>query len=256
MMKQGTPVLRLYNLTKYFDGLKAVDSITMEFVRGRITGLIGPNGAGKTTIFNLISGFLKPDKGEIWLEDKRIDRRPPWVITRCGLGRLFQDVRVFRKITVLENVLLSRLNHPGEFPLNILFAPLRVGSVEKDNIKEARYWIEFVGLKEKENSPAESLSFGQQKLLAIARLLAGGHRLLLLDEPTAGVNPVMIKPLLELITKIVDAGRTAIFIEHNMNVVLEIADWVYFLDEGRITSFGLATDVLGDPEIRKSYLGM
>lgn len=256
MNAKRTAILKLNNLTKTFDGIKAVDSVTIEFTEAKIIGLVGPNGAGKTTIFNLINGFLKPDEGEIYFKNKRIDGKSPWKIANLGIGRLFQDVRVFRKLTVLENVLLAKINNPGEQPLKLIFSLSKVKQVEKENREEALHWINFVGLTGREDSPAESLSFGQQKLLAIARLLAGKHNLLLLDEPTAGVNPIMIRPLLELIKKIVEAGRTVIFIEHNMNVVLEIADWVYFLNEGKITSFGLPSDVLGDPEVRRAYLGI
>ena len=249
-------ILRLSGLTKSFEGLKVVDSISIEIREGRITGFIGPNGAGKTTIFNLISGLLRPDQGEIWFEDKRIDTLAPWQIARAGIGRLFQDIRIFRKLSVLENIALAVPAHSGEIPLNLFFKLKEVNKIEADNLRRAGYWLEFVGLKGEENSPAGSLSFGQQKLLAIARLLAGGHKFLLLDEPTAGVNPAMIKPLLDLIQRIAQEGRTVLFIEHNMNVVLEIADWVYFLDEGRVTSFGRPQEVLGDPEVRKAYLGV
>jgi ABC-type branched-subunit amino acid transport system ATPase component len=248
--------LTLHNLSKSFGGLKAVDSVTLEFAKGRIIALVGPNGAGKTTLFNLISGLLKPEQGDVYYEGKRIDGLPPWEIARLGIGRLFQDVRVFNKLSVLENVLLGRLFHPGEFPYNVLFSHKNVTKVERGNLEEARHWIDVVGLAGEEDSLAEALSFGQQKLLTFARLLAGHHKLLLLDEPTAGVNPVMIKFLLDLIKKIVEGGRTVVFIEHNMTVVFDIADWVYFLDDGRIVSFGLPADVLGDTEIRKAYLGI
>jgi len=249
-------ILRMSNLTKSFEGLKVVDLESIEIVSGRITGLIGPNGAGKTTIFNLISGLLRPDRGEIWFEDRRIDTLPPWEIARMGIGRLFQDIRIFRKLSVLDNILLGDPNHPGENPLNLFLDYRNIIRIERKNLKETEYWIEFVGLKGKERSPAGSLSFGQQKLLAIARLISGGHKLLLLDEPTAGVNPMMIKQILSLIERIAKEGKTVLFIEHNMNVVLEIADWVYFLDEGRVTSFGRPQEVLGDPEVRKMYLGL
>jgi len=197
MNAKRTTILKLNNLTKMFDGIKAVDSVTIEFTEAKITGLVGPNGAGKTTILNLINGFLKPNEGEIYFKDKRIDGKTPWEITKLGIGRLFQDVRVFRKLTVLENVLLARINNPGEHPLKLIFSLSKVKQVEKENKEEARYWIDYVGLSGREDSPAESLSFGQQKLLAIARLLAGKHSVLLLDEPTAGVNPMMVKSLLK-----------------------------------------------------------
>ncbi len=249
-------IMKLHNVTRAFGGLRAVDEVSIEFSSGGITGLIGPNGAGKTTLFNLISGLLKLDCGEIYFDNIRVDGLTPWEIAKLGIGRLFQDVRVFKKLSVLDNVLLAKLQHPGESPLSVLFSTRRVTNAEKENLGEAHKWVKFVGLSGKENSPAESLSFGQQKLLAIARLLAGGYKLLLLDEPSAGVNPAMIKSLLELMKKIADAGRTIIFIEHNMTVVLEIANWVFFLNEGRVISFGRPDDVLGNDEVRKAYLGV
>jgi len=247
--------LALSEISKSFGGVKAVDKVSIDFIPGKITGLIGPNGAGKTTIFNLVGGFIKPDEGGIYWKGEKITGFPPWIIVRKGIGRLFQDVRVFRKISVLENVLLGKQNS-GEYPLNLLFRNKKIKVYEKENLKEAKYWIKFVGLEGKESSLAENLSYGQQKLLAIARLLIGGNEILLFDEPTAGINPTMTKNLLSLIKKIVKDGKTVIFIEHNMNVVMEIANWVYFLDEGKMTAFGLPEDVLENPEIRLAYLGL
>jgi len=249
-------ILELNNITKTFGGIRAVDSITIGFKKSKITGLIGPNGAGKTTLFNLINGFFKPDFGIIRYKNIRIDSKPPWKIAKLGIGRLFQDVRVFGKLTVLENVLLANINEMGESPFTLLLNLKEVKRQEKENIEKAKHWINFVGLSNKENSPAESLSFGQQKLLAIARLLAGNYEVLLLDEPTAGVNPALIKSILKIFLKMIEYGKTIIFIEHNMNVILEIADWVYFLDEGKVTAFGSPSDVLENPEVRKTYLGL
>jgi len=247
--------LTLSEISKSFGGVKAVAKISIDFIPGKITGLIGPNGAGKTTIFNLVSGFIKPDEGKIYWKGEKIIGLPPWIIARKGIGRLFQDVRIFRKITVLENVSLGKQNS-GEYPLNLLFKNKKIRIYEKEVFEEAKYWIKFVGLEGKESSLAENLSYGQQKLLVLARLLIGENEVLLLDEPTAGINPTMTRNLLSLIKKIVEGGKTVIFIEHNMNVVMEIANWVYFLDEGRMTAFGLPGDVLGNPEIRLTYLGL
>ena len=249
-------VLRIKDVTKSFGGLCAVDGLSLNFMQGRITSLIGPNGAGKTTLFNLINGFLKPDEGEIWCNGTRIDRLPTWRIAKLGIGRLFQDVRVFNKLTALENVLLAAREQSGENPLAIFLQRKRTREDEKKNVENARRWLDWVKLSDIENTLAENLSYGQQKLLAIARLLAGGSDLLLLDEPTAGVNPVMTKSILSVIRKLVDEGRTAVVIEHNMTVVLDISDWVFFMDHGRVTAFGRPKDVLGDPAVRAAYLGV
>ena len=248
--------MELQKVTKSFGGLVAVNEVSMAFSRGRITGLIGPNGAGKTTIFNLISGFLKPDSGSIILDGRRIDGLPPWEVANLGVGRLFQDVRVFGKLTALENVLLAKNPQPGENPLISLFRRRKALRVERDNLEEAKRWLEFVGLWEQKVTPAESLSYGQQKLLTIARLLNGGFEVLLLDEPTAGVHPKMVRSVLDVIRRLTDEGKTVIVTEHNMGVITEICDWVYFLNEGKVISFGLPQEVLGDPEVRRTYIGL
>ena len=249
-------ILELKDVTKSFGGLKAIDGISLTFSKGKITGLIGPNGAGKTTLFNLLTGFMKPEVGTIYFNDYEIGGLSPWRIAKIGIGRLFQDIRVFDKLTALENILLARKEQPGENPLISLFRRSMAFKVEKENFKEARRWLDFVGIADKENSLAENLSYGQQKLLAIARLLAGGFELLLLDEPTAGINPQMMNSVLNVIKRLAEEGKTVIVIEHNMTVIVDISDWVYFMNEGKVVSFGLPNEVLGDPEVRKAYLGI
>jgi len=251
-----SPRLELKEITKKFGGIVAVDRASLTFSAGKVTGLIGPNGAGKTTVFNLITGFLKPDAGTIYLRDHPINGLPAWRIAQLGIGRLFQDVRVFNKLTVLENLLLAKKDQLGENPLVSLWQRKKVLKAEKKNIEEARRWLKLVGLEEKENSLAENLSYGQQKLLSIARLLAGGSEILLLDEPTAGINPQIAKSLLAIIKQLSQEGKTVVVIEHNMSVILEISDWVFFMNEGKVISFGLPEEILGDPEIRKTYIGI
>lgn len=248
--------LECRNLTKTFGGLKAVDNVSVIFEAGKVTALIGPNGAGKTTLFHLISGALRPDSGEVWYRGRRIDGLPPWRIAQMGIGRLFQDVRVFGRLTALDNVRVAFRKQKGENPLWAILRWLRVNREEQILTDEARRWLEFVGLRELENSLAEDLSYGQQKLLAIARLLAAGADVFLLDEPTAGVNPEMVRSLLSLIRRLAKEGKTVVVIEHNMNVVMEIADWVFFMDEGQIVAFGLPEEVLGDRTVRAAYLGI
>lgn len=249
-------VLELKDVTKSFGGLVAVDRASLAFFKGKITGLIGPNGAGKTTLFNLITGFLKPDDGTIHFNGYTTNGLPPWHIAQLGIGRLFQDVRVFDKLTALENVLLARKEQPGENPLISLFRRKNAFNVEKRNLEEAKRWLKFVELEKKEETLAENLSYGQQKLLAIARLLAGGFEVLLLDEPTAGINPKMVKSVLGVIRRLAQEGKTVVVIEHNMSVIMEISDWVYFMDEGKVVTFGLPKEILGDPEVRKAYIGI
>ena len=249
--------LETIDLTKSFGGLRAVDEVDISFEAGEITALIGPNGAGKTTLFHLITGMISPDSGRILYKGKEIQGKPPWEIARQGIGRLFQDVRVFPHLTVLENVLAAFKHQPGENPWWALLRRKNVMKVEHSILEKARYWLNFVGLSELEQHSGEALSFGQQKLLSLARLLANEAEVLLLDEPTAGVNPEMVKKLLALIQRLAqEENKTVVVIEHNMNVVLEIADWVFFMDEGRIEAFGKPEEVLADKEVREAYIGL
>lgn len=244
------------DLSKSFDGVQAVKDVSAAFEAGKITALIGPNGAGKTTFFHLMGGSLAPDGGEVLLRGKRISSLRPWSIARMGIGRLFQDVRVFGRLTVLENVLVGFQNQAGEsFWRAVLIRPA-ILRMERELAVEARRLLAFVGLAGLENSPAQTLSYGQQKLLALARLLAQGAEVLLLDEPTAGVSPAMVKPLLTLLRELARQGKTILVIEHNMSVVIDVADWVYFMDEGQIVAFGLPREVLGDRWVREAYLGL
>jgi len=244
------------DLSKSFDGVHAVEEVSVEFESAKITALIGPNGAGKTTLFHLVGGSLVPDSGEVLLRGKRISGLPSWEVARLGVGRLFQDVRVFGRLTALENVLVGFQSQAGETFWKAVLARPTVVRQERDLIRQARHWIEFVGLGGREEAPARALSYGQQKLLALARLLAQGAEVLLLDEPTAGVNPAMVTPLLALLRELARKGKTIVLIEHNMSVVLDIADWVYFMDEGQIVAFGLPQEVLGDKWVREAYLGL
>lgn len=248
-------IISLKNVSKAFGGVIAVNNVSMGFYSGKITGLIGPNGAGKTTIFNLISGLIKVDKGRIYFKGENITNLHPWEISKKGIGRLFQDIRVFKKLTVLENVILGEYN-PAEYPYNILFKFKEIKKIEKENREKAIELIKFVGLEGKENTPAENLSYGQQKLLSLARLLMGKYEVLLMDEPTAGVHPDIVKKLIELMKEMAKSGKTIIFIEHNMNIVSEIADWLFFLKEGEVYDMGKPEDILGDEEIRRIYMGI
>jgi ABC-type branched-subunit amino acid transport system ATPase component len=249
-------VLELENVSKSFDGILAVDRVSLGFDQGKITALIGPNGAGKTTVFNLISGLLRPDAGNITYNNQNIAGFAPWNIAHKGIGRLFQDVRLFARMTVKDNVLTAFKIQRGESALLSVIAPWHVKREEQSRSLEAMNLLEFVGLQDKARELAESLSYGQQKLLAIARLLAADSNVLLLDEPAAGVSVQMVTTLLDVIRQLAKEGKTVVVIEHNMNVVVEVADWIYFMDDGQVVSFGLPNEVLGDPEVRSAYIGL
>jgi len=255
---ESLPILSCHNLQKSFGGVRALDlpGDGPFFKPGRVTALLGSNGAGKTTLFHLLTGQLRPDTGEVRLGEKRIDGLAPWHISRLGIGRLFQDVRVFEKLTVLENVLVAFPHQKGENPLLSIFARGAVNRQEFSNTTDAERLLKFVGLDDYAAAPAKSLSYGQQKLVAIARLLAAGAKVLLLDEPAAGVNPQMIESLLDLVRRLADQSHTIVLVEHNMEVVETLADYVYFLHEGHLIAQGLPQEVLSDSQIRAAYLGL
>lgn len=245
------------NVTKAFDGIHAVDGVDASFEAGKITALIGPNGAGKTTLFHLLTGFLKPDSGMILYKNREIQGLAPWQIAAMGIGRLFQDVRIFPRLTVLDNIRTAFRQQQGENPLWALLKRKAISRAEKEITEQANELLNFVGLTGYEDALAEELSFGQQKLLAIARLLANEAQVLLLDEPASGVHPELVKKLLALIRRLAqEDSKTIVVIEHNMNVVKEIAGVAYFMDHGRILSAGLPHEVLADQQVREAYIGL
>lgn len=241
-------VLRTHNLTKHFDGIVALDGVSVEFHPGSITALVGPNGAGKSTLFNAITGLIVPDRGEVTLGNGgnvRLTGLPPHAIAQRGVAMLFQDVRVFGKLTALENVAVGAQSQPGERPLCSLFQWTKAITREREVVNIARQHLDFVGLGDKADYWAEQLSYGQQKLLAIARLLAANARVVLLDEPTSGVHPDRINSLMDLVRRLAaDHNRTVVMIEHNYDVVSRVSDHVYQLEAGRLTASGTPESVL------------
>lgn len=249
-------LIQLKNLLKHFNGTKAVDDISFELQKGTITVLIGPNGAGKTTVFNIINGFIRPDKGLVNYRGKDIVGLSVDKIANLGIGRLFQDIRLHKKLTVLENVLIANKNNIAESPVKAIFERHKVKTIEKDNLKKAIKWLEFVGLVDELNKSAENLSFGQQKLLCIARLLANDAELLLLDEPFTGVTEeVVIKQIIPLFKKFISEGKTILFIEHLLNMVWEVADTVILMDEGKIVDCGSSEEMKKSKLLTEVYCG-
>jgi len=249
-------ILKIDKITRSFDGVKALDGVSFLIQEKKIIGLIGPNGAGKTTLFNVISGFLRPDEGRIYYNNIDITKKPPYEISHLGIGRLWQDVRIFPKLTVLENVLTANPNQPGENPLASFFIPGKVAKFEKQNIENAEKWIEFVGLKEEINKYTEDLSYGEQKLLALARLLATNSKLLLLDEPATGIYPEMVHKIHYLLKELVELGKTIIVIEHNIRFVAEIADMVLLMDDGKIIASDTPQKIINSPLMKEVYIGV
>ncbi len=253
-MKKG---LKLKKVSKSFGGFFAVNDVTLQFLPKRITGLVGPNGAGKTTLFNIILGELKPDNGTILYKGSDITKHSTYKIARMGIGRMFQDVRIFPKLSALDNIIVALQNPVEENIFYPFYKPKQSYKFREENEKKAMEWLNFVGLEKDAMTLADDLSYGQQKLVAIARLLAGEFDTLLLDEPTAGLAPKMVSRILKLLRKLVDEmGKTIVLVEHNMKVIMDVTDWVYFMNEGRISFSGRPDHVLGAKEVREAYLGI
>jgi len=248
--------LTLENITKTYGGVHAVEDLNMRFVPGEVTALIGPNGAGKTTLFNLIGGQLRPDQGTVRYQGDELTGLAPYQVARRGVGRLFQNVRLFGRMTVLDNVRSAFPDQRGESVWRTVLMRWRVNRQEQAHTERAMSLLEQVGLTGKTNALGENLSYGQQKLAAIARLLAMDADALLLDEPVAGVNPGLAEKLLETVRRLADEGKTVALIEHNMNAVLDVADRAYFMNDGRRMASGKPSDVLSDPDVRAAYVGL
>ena len=244
-------MLELRNLAKSFGGVQAVLDLTLTLSAGRITGLIGPNGAGKTTVFNLITGVFRPSGGSIRFEGRELVGVRPYAIVRQGIARTFQTPRLFRGMTVWEHVLVAQNHRAGRGPG--LFLRGRGGRALLEGAREA---LDLVGLWEARARRAPSLSYGDQRRLEIARALATGPRLLLLDEPAAGMNATECEELVALIGKIRQRGVTVLLVEHHMQVVMGACDRILVLNFGRPIAEGPPAAIREDPQVVAAYLGM
>jgi branched-chain amino acid transport system permease protein len=251
----GPPVLVAEDLHKSFGGIRAADGLSLALPGGRVTALVGPNGAGKTTVFNLLTGFLPPDAGRVVLRGRDITGLAPWRTVGHGLARTFQDVRLFERMTVLDNVAAAVPGQPGERLAPLFFAPARTAAAERETRAKALGCLAFVGLAEKAGEVAASLAFGEQKLVALARLVATEADVLLLDEPASGVDVHWVGRILELIRRIAAAGRTVCIVEHNLEVVTAVADHAYFMEAGRIIAEGRPEALMADPRLAEIYFG-
>jgi branched-chain amino acid transport system permease protein len=242
-------------LDKRFGGITAAAGLSLRLSQGKVTALVGPNGAGKTTVFNLLTGILPPDAGRVVLHGRDITRLPPWRSVRAGLARTFQDVRLFERMTVLDNVLTAIPGQPGERLGPLFLAPWRAAAAERRNRTRALGYLEFVGLADRAHEVAASLAFGEQKLVALARLVATEADVLLLDEPASGVDLQWVHRILDLIRQLVASGKTVCLVEHNLEVVTAVADRAYFMEAGRIIAEGRPDELMADPRLGEIYFG-
>lgn len=250
------PKLIVKGIAKAFGSFQALHDVDATVFPGRVTAFVGPNGAGKTTLFHIISGNLRADMGKVLLDGEDITSLDPWKIARKHIGKLYQDIRIFENLSVLDNVRAALLQ-PRDYSLLSAFRFWQYAEHEKKQRDEAMYYLEYVGLEEHAEKRGGELSFGQQKLLAIARLLAHKSKLLLLDEPTAALSPVMTEKMVGLIQKMTEEQNISVaLIEHNMRVVKQLAFYIYFMHEGTVYCHGTQSCVLDNPEVRELYMGL
>ena len=248
-------MLRVENVSKSFGGLAAVCDVTLDLGSTPITGLVGPNGSGKTTLFHMITGLYTLDKGRIRFRDEEINGRPAHEISRMGLVRTFQQTRVLPFLSTRENLLSAVPDQKGERLSSLLLRPGAVKREENQNRLRAEEVLRMIRLLPLADELAGRLSYGQQKLLELGRVLMAEPKLILMDEPTAGINPTLIRRLVETVKELTAEGVQVFLIEHNMPLVAEICDHVFVLDSGSLIFSGSPADAVKDGGVIEAYLG-
>lgn len=255
MQSQPIPLLAASSLAKSFGGIKAVDNASLEVAKGSITGLIGPNGAGKTTLFNLLSNFIRPDRGRVIFDGEPVQHLQPYQIALQGMVRTFQVARTLSRLSVLENMILGAQKQDGENFWRVQLQPWAVATEQKQLREQAISLLESVGLIHMAHEYAGALSGGQRKLLEMARALMAQPKLILLDEPAAGVNPTLINQICGHIVNWNREGISFLIIEHNMDVIMSLCDRVWVLAEGRNMAVGTPEEIQRNPQVLEAYLG-
>lgn len=248
-------MLRLNSVSKKFGGLEVLHQVSLTVSDGEIFGLIGPNGAGKTTVFNLITGLIAPDAGRIEFLGRRLDGLPPYRITRAGVARTFQNIRIFKEMTLLENVLVALGDHPSPSAASGLLPWRRYREAERRSREAAGEFLRRVGLNDKGDIRAGALSYGEQRRLEIARALATAPKLLLLDEPAAGMNGAEKQQLMDDIIKVHESGLTLLIIEHDMRFIMGMCGQIAVLNFGRLIAQGTPEEIRRNPDVVEAYLG-
>ena len=253
--RTGTAALRCEGITKAFQGVHAVNGADFAVPEGQITALIGPNGAGKTTVVNILSGAMRCDRGRAYIGELEVTNWPSWKVARLGLFRTFQLSRELGGLTVLENLLVAPAHQAGDSLVNVFLRPGVVRRQEREHAERALDLLDVYGLYRYRDTRARELSGGQKKLLEIARAVMASPKILLLDEPMAGVNPALIDLIGGYIVDLKQSGVTVLMVEHNLNVVEQICDYVIVLAEGRTLATGRLSELRENAEVVKAYLG-
>ncbi len=249
-------MLEVQNLAMRFGGLLAVDGVSLDVQEREIHSIIGPNGAGKTTVFNCMSGFYKPSGGKIIFQGKEIQGKPDYKISRMGMVRTFQHVRLFTQMSVVENLLVAQHRHLNTNLLAGLVKTPNYRERERKSLDRAAYWLERIGMLDQANVDAGNLSYGQQRRLEIARCMVTEPQLLMLDEPAAGLNPAETLELNQLIVSLKeDYNVSVVLIEHDMNLVMDISDRITVINQGRPLASGTPQEVRANEDVIKAYLG-
>ena len=250
------PILEVSGLTMRFGGLLAVNNVALSVQPKQVVSMIGPNGAGKTTVFNCLTGFYQPTGGNILLDGEPVQKLPGHKIARKGVVRTFQNVRLFKEMTAVENLLVAQHRHLNTNFLSGLFKTPGFRRSEKEAMEYAAHWLDVVNLTDVANRPAGTLAYGQQRRLEIARCMMTRPRILMLDEPAAGLNPKETEDLKQLIGMLrTDHDVTVLLIEHDMHLVMSISDHIYVINQGTPLADGTPEEIRNNPDVIKAYLG-